>query len=114
MDQTIKGRYQHVSVHQDRHKPWWKLTLVEQLNCVCDGLAKAAVTHSMMDAGPRRDKYLLPLEHAAVYIGDAKPTTDVSAEVQHCLGEAEAQAFYTAPKTKKGRGLGEQMRDSTK
>ena len=114
MEQTIKGLYQHASGHQDCHKLWWQLSLIEQLNCVCNGLAKAAVTRSLMDATPRRDKYLLPLEHAAVYVGDAKLTTDVSAEVRHCLEEAEAQAFYTAPKTKKGRGLGEQMRDSTK
>ena len=79
-----------MSGHQDRHKPWWKLTLVEQLNCVCDGLAKAAVTHSMMDASPRRDKYLLPLGHAAVYVRDAKSTIDMSVEVQHCLGEEGA------------------------
>jgi hypothetical protein len=43
-----------------------------------------------MGATPCRDKYLLPLEHAAVYIGDIKWTTDVSAEVKHFLGETEA------------------------
>jgi hypothetical protein len=41
-----------------------------------------------------------------VYISDKKSTTDVSTEVRHCLGEAEAHAFYTAPATKRGRGLG--------
>ena len=106
MDQTFKAKYQYVSSHQDCHKLWWQLSLVEQLNCVCNGLAKAAVTRSLMSATPRKDKYLLPLEHAAVYVGDAKSTTDVSAEVRHCLGKAEARAFYTAPKTKRGRGLG--------
>ena len=95
-----------MSGHQYRHKPWWKLTLAEQLNCVCDGLAKAAVTHSMMDANPRRDKYLLPLEHTAVYVGDAKSTTDVSTEVRYCVGKAEVRAFYMAPKPKRRRGLG--------
>jgi hypothetical protein len=66
MDQTIKATYQHVSGHQDRHKLWWQLSLVEQLNCVCDGLVKAAVTCSLMSATPRREKYLLLLEHAAM------------------------------------------------
>ena len=106
MDQTIKAKYQHVSGHQDRHKLWWQLSLVEQLNCVCDGLAKAAVTRSLMDATPRTDRYLLSLEHEAVYVGDDKSKTDVSAEVRYCLGEAEARAFYTAPKTTWGRRLG--------
>ena len=48
----------------------------------------------------------MPLEHAVVYVKDKKLTTDVSAEVQHFLGEAELRAFHNAPKTKKDRGLG--------
>ena len=55
MDQTIKAKYQHVSGHQDCHKLWWQLSLVEQLNCVCNGMAKAAVIRSCMDATPRKD-----------------------------------------------------------
>ena len=106
MDQTTKAKYQHVSSHQDRHKLWWQLSLVEQLNCVYDGLAKAAVRRSLMGATPRKDRYLLPLEHAAVYVGNDKSTTDVSAEVRYYLGVAETRVFYTAPKTRRGRGLG--------
>ena len=86
MNQTIKATYQHVSSQQDRDKLWGQLSLVEQLNCVCNGLAKSVVTRSLMSTIPCRDKYLLPLEHAAVYVGNAKSTTDVSVEVRHCLG----------------------------
>ena len=39
-----------------------------------------------------------------MYVRDEKVTTDVSADVLHCLGEVEAQAFYTTLKTKRGRG----------
>ena len=39
-----------------------------QLNCVCDGLAKAAVSRSLMDETPRSNTYLLPLEKAAVIV----------------------------------------------
>ena len=63
--------------------------MVEQRNCVCDGLADPAMMCSLMSAIPRKDTYLLHLEHAAIYVGDAKSTTDVSAEVNHCLGEAK-------------------------
>ena len=59
-----------------------------------------------MSTTPRREIYLLPLEHAAVYVGNAKPTTNMSMEVRHCLGEAEAREFYMAPKTNRGRGRG--------
>ena len=47
LNQILKLSYKHVDSHQDRHKLWWQLTLEEQLNCVCDKLAKAAVTASM-------------------------------------------------------------------
>jgi hypothetical protein len=48
----------------------------------------------------------LTLEHVVVYAGNDKSTTDMSAEVYHYLEEVEALAFYTAPNTKKGRGMG--------
>jgi hypothetical protein len=80
--------------------------MLEQLNYVYNGPSKPAVTRSLMGTTPRRDKYMLPLEHAAVYVGDAKLTIDVSANVQHCLEEAGARALYTAPKMKKERELG--------
>ena len=73
---------------------------MEQINCVCDGLAKAVMTRSLMSVTMHRDKYLLPLKYAAMYVENPKFTTDVSAKVCHCLEEAEARAFYTIPKTK--------------
>jgi hypothetical protein len=45
------------------------------------------------------------VEHAAVYVRNTKSTRDVSTEVRHYLREAEARAFYSAPK-KRGKGLG--------
>jgi hypothetical protein len=36
-------RYKHVKAHQDKLKPWRELTLSEQLNVLCDGLANRAV-----------------------------------------------------------------------
>ena len=92
--------YEHVDSHQDRKKLWWQLTLEEQLNCVCDYLAKSAVSRSMMNSLPARGQQLLPMETAAVFVDGVKLTTDVAKEVRFCLGEQEARAFYTAPKKK--------------
>ena len=104
---TAKPTYEHVYGHQDRKKLWWNLTLEAQLNCVCDGLAKETVSHSLLLALPRQEKYLLPMEHAAVFVREEKSTTDVSKEVCYCLGEVEARQFYTAtPRKEKGGGLG--------
>ena len=93
----LKPVYEHVSGHQDRYKPWWRLTLAEQLNCVCDGLAKAAVFRSIQQLGSRKEPFILPLERAAVFVSGVKQTSDVSRSVRFCLGEVEARAFYTAP-----------------
>jgi len=105
-NQALKLTYEHVDSHQDRHKLWWQLTLEEQLNCVCDGLAKAAIVASMERPLPRPGKQLLPLERAAVFVNGNKLTTDVSKEVRFCLGESDARQFYTAPVTAKGGGMG--------
>src|SRR6056300_803772 len=102
----LKCLYRHVDAHQDRHKLWWQLTLEEQLNCVCDSLAKAAVSRSMETPLPRDIKQLLPLEKAAVFVNGIKLNNDVSKEVRFCLGESDARKFYTAPVKMKGGGLG--------
>ena len=36
-------QYKHVKAHQDKLKPWSELTLSEQLNVLCDGLANRSV-----------------------------------------------------------------------
>ena len=106
LKQTLQPIYEHVSAHQDKKKTWCQLTLEEQFNCVCDGLAKAAVARSMMDALPRKCSYLLPLEKAAIYVDGKKSTSDIAKEVRFCLGEEEARQFYTSARKKTGGGLG--------
>ncbi len=44
--------YSHIRAHQDALKPWSMLTLEEQLNVICDKLAKAAVQRYLSDATP--------------------------------------------------------------
>ena len=104
--QTLKPTYKHIAAHQDKKKTWWQLSLEEQLNCVCDGLAKAAVYRSLMDKTPHTNTYLLPLEKAAVIVKGEKSTTDIAKEVRFYLGEDEACRFYTDGRKKTGGGLG--------
>ena len=80
--------------------------MAEQLNCVCDSLAKMSVRESMgINSGPMIPRSLLQ-EQAAVVIGSHKLTTDAGPEVRFALGESEARKFYTAAKKKRGGGLG--------
>ncbi len=110
-------RYKHVNACQDRLKPWRELTLSEQLNMLCDGLANRAVKGYLeWDLPTYRATSLFPLEKAAVFIDNKKTTTDVGSNVQYLLGAEEARRFYTSPVVlvwgvnKEGLGwLGEQF-----
>ncbi len=44
---TGKFSYLHVYGHMDKYLLWHQLSLIQQLNCVCDTLAKQAVTLAM-------------------------------------------------------------------
>jgi len=84
-EQLLKPTYEHVYWHQYQKTLWWNLPLIAQLNCVCNGLAKTAVSRSLLSVLPRPEQYLLPLEHAAVFVQEEKSTTDVSAAEARCF-----------------------------
>jgi hypothetical protein len=89
-------KYEHVKAHKDDLKPWSMLTLVEQLNVICDELAKGAVLRYLSDITQEgRGTQLLPLEKVAIVINGEKITTDVGQEVRYALGHEEAKKFYT-------------------
>lgn len=102
--------YEHVRSHQDKYLLWHQMSLEAQLNVDCDHLAKGAV-HRRLSASigniSSPHKQLLPLEKAAIFVnGGEKLTSDVGEEIRFYLGKEEARAFYTAPNTKEGKGLG--------
>jgi len=93
-------QYKHVKAHQDKLKPWSELTLSEQLNVLCDGLANRSVKGYLERGSPAQIKTkLLPLERAAVFINGEKATTDVGSQARYVLGAEEARRFYTSPIT---------------
>jgi hypothetical protein len=97
-------QYKHVPAHQDRLKPWSRLSLEEQLNVICDKLANGAVRHYLSYSSPlTRKLQLLPLEKAAVFVGTEKMMTDVGPEVCFQLGREGALRFYTSPVVLVGR-----------
>ncbi len=91
-------KYSHIHAHQDQILPWSMLTLEQQLNLICDGLANNAIARYLArgrvrDNGP----HFHPLEKVAVVLDGVKFTTDVRPEVQVQLGMEEAERFYTKP-----------------
>ncbi len=93
---TMALKYKHVRAHQDNLKPLSMLTLVEQLNVICDELAKGAVLRYLSDITQEgRGTQLLPLEKASIVVNGEKLTTNVGQEVRYTLGHEEARRLYT-------------------
>jgi hypothetical protein len=91
-------KYSHIRAHQDQILPWSMLTLEQQLNVICDGLANNAIARYLArgrvrDNGP----HFSPLEKAALVLDGVKLVTDVGPEVHIQLGMEEAERFYTKP-----------------
>ena len=81
---TFTGQfsYLHVYGHMDKYLLWHQLSLIQQLNCVCDTLAKQAVTLAMTQGYHDRPTQLLPKEDVAVVIWGNKITDDVSSPIR--------------------------------
>jgi hypothetical protein len=66
----------------DKYLLWHQLPLIQQLNCVCDTLAKQAVTSAMTEGTYKRPTQLLPREDVAVVIWGHKITDDISHSIR--------------------------------
>ncbi len=74
------------------------LTVEQQLNIICNGLANNAIARYLTRGRVRDDgPHFLPLEKAAVVLDRVKLTTDVGPEARVQLGMEEAERFYTKP-----------------
>ena len=85
--------YCHVPSHMDRYLLWHQLNLAQQLNCMCDNLAKGAVHRSMRPDSPRDPDYLLPREHAALFVNGTKQSSDPARSIRYAEGRRAARAF---------------------
>jgi hypothetical protein len=68
--QTYQGgfKYIHVYRHMDQHLKWPQLNLMQQINCVCDSLAKQAVTKAIIDGYHKGQAQLLSREDIALIV----------------------------------------------
>lgn len=95
----LKLDYQYVKSHQDDKTGWRDLPLDQQLNVLCDTLAKQACMKGITyDAVTATAPLFLPFEMSAVVVNGAKLTSDISDPIRYELGRIEAKAFYTQPR----------------
>lgn len=77
---------------------WSKLTYAQQMNVLCDDLAKdaaetAIATHPAFYLPSTQQ--LLPHEHIVVYVDAYKQTTDPAASIRYSCSKNLAQRFLT-------------------
>ena len=73
---------------------WEQLSQAEQLNCICDALAKDALDTGIREPHPPTP-VMLPRERAAVFFSDGKATSDPADMLRTELGHREARKFLT-------------------
>ena len=95
MKHTFTGKftYTHVYGHMDKYLLWHQLSLIQQLNCVCDMLANQAVTLAMMQGYHDRPTQLLPKEDVAVVMWGNKITNDVSHTIRFHASKEVARQY---------------------
>jgi hypothetical protein len=76
----LNGAFQYVHVygHMDQYLKWEQLMLTQQLNCVCNTLAKKSITTAIIHGYHVRQSQLLPKEDVALVIWGTNITGDIS------------------------------------
>ena len=90
--------FHHVSAHMDDLIPWTNLSLPEQLNCMCDALAKDALLQGLRSKHKNR-RNILPREHSAVFFHAGKSTSDPASHIRLDLGRERAKLFLVQEKS---------------
>ncbi len=70
-------KYVHIHGHMDQFLPWSQLSLMQQLNCICNTLAKKALSSAIISGYHDRPTQILPCEDVALVIWGNKVTGDI-------------------------------------
>ena len=94
-------RYVHVYGHMDRMLKWEQLTLIQQINCICNTLVKCSVTSAISHGYYDRPIQMLPKEDVALIIWGNKITGDISPHLRfHANREVARKYLASRPKHK--------------
>ena len=75
--------------------PWDELTMVQQLNVLCNALAKGGIKKGLIAGTRSASSQLLPGKQGAVVIDGVKEISDALPVIRFALGKQEAERFYT-------------------
>jgi hypothetical protein len=94
--QTYQGgfKYIHMYGHMDQHLSWSQLSITQQLNCICNTLAKRAVTMAIIKGCHEGQAQILSQEDVALIVWGDKVTVDISGPLRFHASKAVARKYY--------------------
>ncbi len=98
--QTFQGtfRYIHVYGHMNKYLAWNQLNLMQQMNCVCNMLAKKAVAIALLEGYHNRATQLPPNEYVALVIWCNKVIGDIAPVLRFHASKEAARKYLTLQK----------------
>jgi hypothetical protein len=103
-------KYVHVYGHMDQHLSWSQHSLTQQLNCVCNTLAKQAVTRAIIEGYNNGHAQLLPREDVTLIVWGDKVTGNISGQLRFHASKAVALKYHIHQR-KKGKWTHEQFNE---
>jgi hypothetical protein len=97
--QTYQGGFKYIQVygHMDQHLSWSQLSITQQLNCICDTLAKRAVTTAIIEGYHKGQAQILPREDIALIVWGDKVTGNISGPLRfHQASQSPANTICTS------------------
>jgi hypothetical protein len=94
----------------DHHLSWSQLSLTQQLNCVCNTLAKQAVTNAIMKAYHDGPTQILLQEDVALIIWGDKITGNISNSLRFHASKSVARKYHIH-QWKKGKWTTKQFKE---
>jgi hypothetical protein len=82
----------------DKYLAWNQLNLMQQMNCVCNMLAKKAVAIAFLEEYHNRTTQLLPNEDVALVIWGNKVTGDIAPVLRFHASNKAARKYLTLQK----------------
>jgi hypothetical protein len=101
MNASLAWRYTHVQSHMDNVIKWHDLPRDQQLNVICDGLAKSAALqciHKYSQTTPPSSLQRLPYEDVAIFVNAVKQTSDPASAIRFACGKDNAKHFLVSEK----------------
>jgi hypothetical protein len=92
--------YKHVYGHMDEYLLWHQISTTQQINCICDTIAKKAVKIALRDRWVNRGTQLLPREDVALLIKGQKVTNDISQPLRFHASKVTACKHLTTRRKK--------------